>query len=41
MYLRYEKKKDSGEIYLNGTYSYLPEKKELYKNLTVQKKCLK
>ena len=31
------RKKDSGEIYLNGTYSYLPEKKELYKNLTVQK----
>ena len=31
------RKKDSGEVYLNGTYSYLPERKELYKNLTVQK----
>ncbi|ONN26928.1 multidrug ABC transporter ATP-binding protein [Thermosipho affectus] len=31
------RKKDKGEIILNGTYTYLPEKKELYKYLTVKK----
>ncbi|QTA37272.1 ABC transporter ATP-binding protein [Thermosipho ferrireducens] len=31
------RKEDSGKIYLGGTYAYLPEKKELYKYLTVEK----
>jgi ABC-2 type transport system ATP-binding protein len=31
------RKQDFGNIILNGTYSYLPEKKELYRYLTVSK----
>jgi len=31
------RKKDSGNIYLNGSVSYLPEKKNLYKSFTVEK----
>lgn len=31
------RKADSGEITINGTYSYLPEQKELYRYMTVKK----
>ncbi|SHH58177.1 ABC transporter ATP-binding protein [Thermosipho atlanticus] len=31
------RKKNEGNITLNGTYAYLPEKKELYHHLTVEK----
>lgn len=31
------RKKDSGNIEINGTIAYLPEKKELYKSYTVEK----
>jgi ABC-2 type transport system ATP-binding protein len=31
------RKADSGEITINGSYSYLPEQKELYRYLTVEK----
>jgi len=31
------RKADSGEITINGSYSYLPEQKEMYRYLTVEK----
>jgi ABC-2 type transport system ATP-binding protein len=31
------RKKDDGKVELNGNFTYLPEKKELYKSLTIKK----